>query len=39
MTPDQFNSLFEVAGGLLLLVNCWRLYKDKMVRGIRLSVV
>ena len=38
MTPDQFNSIFEVAGGLLLIVNCWRLYKDKIVRGVSVPV-
>ena len=32
-TPDLINGLFEIIAGLFLLQNCWRLYKDKEVRG------
>jgi len=34
MTPDIINALFELGGGFLLCMNCWRLYKDKKVMGV-----
>ena len=30
---DRVNGIFEFVGGCLILLNCWRLYKDKCVRG------
>jgi uncharacterized membrane protein YfcA len=33
MSPDLVNGLFEVSGSVFLWLNCWRLWKDKMVRG------
>lgn len=33
MNPDLVNGLFEVGGSVFLWLNCWRLWKDKMVRG------
>lgn len=35
--PDLINGSFETLGGLFLLHNCFRLYKDKEVKGITLS--
>ncbi|KKM91652.1 hypothetical protein LCGC14_1226410 [marine sediment metagenome] len=34
MTPDQINSGFELAAGLLLMLNIRRLYHDKTLRGV-----
>ena len=34
MTPDFFNGLFELLGGLLVLNHCRVLYQDKRVRGV-----
>lgn len=34
MTPDQINSGFELAAGLLLMLNVKRLYRDKNFRGV-----
>lgn len=33
MSPDLINGLFEFIGSIFLWLNCWRLWKDKMVRG------
>lgn len=33
MTPDMINGLFELIGGCFLLLNCWRIYKDREVKG------
>lgn len=34
MTPDLVNGLFETFGGAAILGHCWRLWKDKQVRGV-----
>lgn len=31
---DIGNAFFEAFGGVLLWLNCWRLYKDKQFRGV-----
>jgi len=36
---DALNSCFEFTGGLFVLLNCMRLYRDKQVRGISLTAV
>jgi hypothetical protein len=36
--PDLVNGAFECLGGVLLFKNCWRLYQDKMVRGVYVPV-
>lgn len=36
MTPDLVNGLFELVGGLLLLLHCRRLLRDKEVKGVSL---
>lgn len=33
MTPDHINGCFEFIGGVLLLLNCRRMYRDKEVKG------
>jgi uncharacterized membrane protein YfcA len=38
MTNDIINGIFEVAGGVFLIANCFRLYKDKTVQGVSVSV-
>ena len=32
---DGINGLFESLGGILILLNCRQLYKDKQVKGVR----
>ena len=32
--PDVINGLFELIGGLLTFGNCWKLFKDKEVKGV-----
>lgn len=34
---DTINGSYEMLGGLFLLHNCYRLYRDKEVRGITLT--
>lgn len=34
---DAINGTYELVGGIFLLLNCLKLYKDKKVRGITLS--
>jgi len=34
MTADQINGLFEMVGGLLILLSCRKLYQEKLVRGV-----
>jgi uncharacterized membrane protein YfcA len=34
VNPDLINGLFELGGGILLTLNCLRLYKDKALRGV-----
>ena len=31
--PDVINGSYEFIGGVFILLNCYRLYKDKMIRG------
>lgn len=31
---DLINGLFELGGGILLLINCYTLHRDKTVQGI-----
>lgn len=33
---DVINAIFEFGGGLLLLLNCRQLYRDKQVKGVSL---
>lgn len=33
---DIINGLFESLGGLFIALSCWRLYRDKQVRGVSL---
>lgn len=37
MKTDHINGLFEAVGGVLLLLNCWRMYRDKEVKGVSLA--
>lgn len=34
MWQDNINGLFELFGGLFILNSCYKLYKDKKVRGV-----
>jgi uncharacterized membrane protein YfcA len=34
---DVINGSYEFVGGIFLLINCLKLYKDKKVRGVTLS--
>lgn len=34
MWQDIVNGLFEISAGLFLMINCRRLYKDKVSRGV-----
>jgi hypothetical protein len=34
LTPDQINGMFEFVGGILLWMNCVRLYKDRELKGV-----
>ena len=34
ITPDLFNGLFEFCGAVMLALNCFKLYRDKLVRGV-----
>jgi ABC-type transport system involved in cytochrome c biogenesis permease subunit len=34
--PDAINGTYEFCGGLFLLQNCFRLYKDKEIKGVAL---
>ena len=36
---DLTNAVFELGGGLLIFLNCLKLYKDKEVKGISIGVV
>jgi hypothetical protein len=36
MVPDQTNAAFELAGGLVKLIDIHALYRDKQVNGISL---
>ena len=33
---DGINGSYEFIGGIFLALNCWRLYKDKQVKGVSL---
>lgn len=35
--PDLINGTFELGGGILLWMNVYRLYKDKIIRGVSLA--
>lgn len=37
MVVDLINGLFESLGGVMILPSCWRLYKDKVVRGVAIT--
>lgn len=32
--PDAVNATFELAGGFFIAFSCFRLYKDKIVKGV-----
>ena len=34
MWQDNINGLFELLGGLFILLSCVKLYRDKKVRGV-----
>lgn len=34
MWPDVVNAIFEAAGGVAIFGHCWKLLKDKLVRGV-----
>ena len=34
MWQDNINGLFELFGGLFILLSCFKLYRDKKVRGV-----
>lgn len=34
MWQDKVNGLFELLGGIFVMLHCIRLYKDKKVRGV-----
>lgn len=31
--PDVINGVFEMGGGLMVGMNCWRIYRDKKILG------
>jgi uncharacterized membrane protein YfcA len=35
---DIINAVFELGGGILLILNCFKLHKDKQIKGISISV-
>jgi hypothetical protein len=35
MKPDIINGSFELFGGVTTFLNCWQLYRDKEVKGVR----
>jgi len=37
--PDKINGLYEAVGGFFILLHCWRLYKDKKVKGVSIVAV
>lgn len=39
MTPDMINGLFELTGGCFLLFNCWRIHKDRELKGVSIFPV
>lgn len=32
--PDVINGSFEAVGGVVIFLNCWKLYHDKEVKGV-----
>lgn len=34
MWEDKINGIFELAGGIFVLLSCRKLYRDKRVRGV-----
>ena len=32
--PDFLNGSFETIGGVIIFLNCWKLYQDKEVKGV-----
>jgi len=36
---DMINGIFEIAAGILIWANCYRVYKDKQVKGVSLLAV
>jgi len=37
MVPDLINGTFEIGGAVALLLNVYRLYKDKKLSGVHLA--
>ena len=35
---DIINGIFELGGGILIFINCFKLHKDKEVKGVSVSV-
>jgi len=34
VSPDAINALFQVLGAFIVLLNVYRVYRDKIVRGV-----
>jgi hypothetical protein len=34
MWQDKLNGMFELVGGVFILISCVKLYRDKQVRGV-----
>lgn len=39
MWQDNVNGLFELLGGLFIMLSCIKLYKDKKVRGVSVIAI
>ncbi len=39
MTPDMINGIFELFGGMFLILNCRRIYLDKELKGVSILPV
>lgn len=35
--PDKINSLFCALGAVFVMMHCWRLHRDKQVRGVSIT--
>jgi hypothetical protein len=38
MIADLINAAFEMGAGVAQIINCYQLYKDKQIKGVRVSV-
>ena len=39
MWQDKMNGMFELFGGLFIMLSCIRLYRDKKVRGVSVVAI